>query len=156
MLGVLSAPKDKMAGRTATGTRAVALSLALVFGLTACGDDYVARDQPQIGGLRFEKITFADVPRPPNAELKTSGRADGVDTELRSIPGTSPKIVVEYYEEKLAEAGWTVKNEPGEINGSGEWAGTWTQQGHDLVVDARFGDADDEGVVATDYTLAMS
>lgn len=132
-----------------------AIGLALL--LTACGDKVDPGDQVSIGGARFEKIRFDDIPRPDNAESKGQSTEDGVETEEFEVAATGPEQVLTYYAERLPALGWEPVLEPNAFNPAGDWLGQWTLWNRDIVVRAETGEADgDGGPTPAVYTLSLS
>lgn len=127
------------------------------FVLSACGDDYVASEQVSIGGERFSKLRFEDLPHDSRAEVKEAASTiDGIETEVRTVMDTNPELVLRYWETSLADRGWEVVEEPFQYNDAGSWEGIWQRWGRQLVVTSSLQDPDAEGKTPTDYTLAMS
>lgn len=134
--------------------RVSALVLAGVFGagtLAACGAEVDDAAQVTIGGERFEKIRFADLPRPTGAESKVVEAKDLVETETLEVTGVEPQAVLVYYTEILETEGWEV-GEKAQANRDGSWIGTWNLAGRTLIVRSALKTAAD-GTTSTEFSL---
>ncbi|MDH4146090.1 MAG: hypothetical protein OEY23_13095 [Acidimicrobiia bacterium] len=93
--------------------RLAALGLgAMIFVAAACGADVDPLSQQHIGGERFVRVDFVDVPRPAEAVRKTYVRDGDLQTETFDVADASAEAVLAFYETRLAEEGWTVVDEP--------------------------------------------
>ena len=86
----------------------------MVLALAGCGREQSALDQTHIGGERFERVTFADLPRPDNG-TQTAYEAKGVNqTEVIEVAATNSQNMLDWYDQALTDAGWTKKTGPTE------------------------------------------
>lgn len=133
--------------RPARASRALvvgAIGLSLLAG--ACGDDQDPPGQLEGVGQRFDPLTFEDVPAPGNSSIISSTSEAGVEHEELEISGTSPQLVIEWYETRLAELGWEPSVETTEQI-DGDLYGTWTLDNRTLVVVASPGEELEDGTV---------
>jgi hypothetical protein len=141
---------------TAALRRLAALSAgaALALALTACGREQSVLEQTHIGGERFERVTFDDLPRPDNGK-QTSYKAKGVNqTEVVEIAATSAQNALDWYDQALTAAGWTKKTGPEETR-DGTLV-TYTRQGRTVALVAAEGQAKGDQPTPADVTVSFN
>ncbi len=133
-----------------------AVVLAGAFGaatLAACGAEVDDAAQVTIGGERFEKIRFDDLPRPTGAESKVVEAKDLVEKETLSVAGVEPQAVLAFYTDALEAEGWEV-GEKAQRNRDGSWFGTWNLAGRTLIVTSSAKTGAD-GTASTEFQLSF-
>jgi hypothetical protein len=91
---------------------ALGAAAALLVTLVGCGREQSASDQTHIGGERFERVTFEDLPRPDNG-TQTTYEAKGVNqTEGIEIAATNAENALDWYDQQLTALGWTKQTGP--------------------------------------------
>ncbi len=124
-------------------------------GLLGCGEGVDPSSQPTIGGERFEEIRFEDLWRPSESSKKESKTVDLVQTESRTLEGSSPEAVVRVYAKVLETQGWQAVQQP-QVQRDAAWFGSWRKLGRNLVVTAHEGAPAEEGdAVPVEFTLAF-
>jgi hypothetical protein len=88
-----------------------ALLLAVLAG---CGREQSALDQTHIGGERFERVTFDDLPRPDNGTQVSYTRSGVNQTEVIEVVATNAENALAWYDQQLTALGWTKKTGPDE------------------------------------------
>jgi hypothetical protein len=92
----------------------VVAGIVLAAGLVACGEDRDPIEQIHLGGERFTRVTFEDLPRPANG-TQTAYMATGLNQqEQLEIPDASADAVLEWYDDQLRDQGWNRATEPEE------------------------------------------
>ena len=106
-------PTTRRAGsRVGARAGAVVVAALLAVALVGCGRESSATDQPHIGGERFERVTFADLPRPDNGSQTSYAKTGNNQTEVIEIPGTDVQNTLDWYDQQLTAQGWTKQTGP--------------------------------------------
>jgi hypothetical protein len=90
------------------------MGVLLASTLVACGAKQNALQQPHIGGERFTKVTWQDLPRPADSKQKCYSPTDGGQSEVRTVPDTTVDAAEKWYDQQLTDAGWAKKTGPTE------------------------------------------
>ena len=69
-------------------------------------------EQPHIGGERFQRVTFEDLPRPENGTQASYESEGDNQTEVVEIAGTDVQNALDWYDEALTAQGWTKQTGP--------------------------------------------
>jgi hypothetical protein len=93
---------------------ALAAAAALVVTLFGCGREQSSLEQTHIGGERFERVTFEDLPRPDNGVQTTYVAKGHNQTETIEIAGSNAKNALDWYDQELTSLGWTKETGPEE------------------------------------------
>jgi hypothetical protein len=102
---VLLTPTIRRAG-------SVVAAALLAVALVGCGRESDVSEQPHIGGERFQRVTFEDLPRPENG-TQTAYQSEGDNqTEIIEIAGTDVEDALDWYDEALTAQGWTKQTGP--------------------------------------------
>lgn len=120
--------------------RATSLLLVMVIALVAC-DDRAATTNP----ASLQTAGFEGIPIPDQAsELAPVASSDGISSQSFEVRGSTPKDVIEFYEDSISDE-WTPVVAPGRI-GFGEdidagseanvYLAGWTTGARDLLVTA--------------------
>jgi hypothetical protein len=84
----------------------------LAASLMACGERQSALDQTHIGGERFTRVKWEDLPRPSNSTKKSYVGTKFTKTMVLEVPDTSTDNTLAWYDQQLTSAGWNKKTGP--------------------------------------------
>lgn len=119
-----------------TRVRLAVAALALgAVGLTACGKEVEPTAQPHVGGERFIRVEFKDLPQPEEATviLKAFGERSLLQSMTIETPGTVDSVMG-FYQGALEVDGWELTQAPLPLIGGGTLA-TWSRLGRDLSIE---------------------
>ena len=138
-----------------TFRRFAPLVLAAAVLVVGCGDRDAATAGGSIGGERFVRVNFNDIPRPAPRVFKEYRHSDKLQLESFDIDAASSDNVINYYISALQGAGWKQTAEVATIRGGKQ--GTWSRFGRVLVIEAKDGTTTDPAKPApTAVTLSFT
>ena len=144
-----------MATDRITFRRLAPLALATAVLFVGCGDRNAATAAGSIGGERFVRVNFDDIPRPEPRVFKEHRRKDKLQTESFDIAGAPPSNVLAYYVKALEADGWEQTDPVAAIRGGKQ--GQWSRFGRTLIVQAKDGTTTDPAKPApTSVTLSFT
>lgn len=84
----------------------------LATSLVACGREQNVADQPHIGGERFTRVKWDDLPKPSNGTKKSYKATKTNQTMALDVPDTTADNALAWYDQQLTAQGWSKKTGP--------------------------------------------
>jgi hypothetical protein len=113
---------------------ALVMGAVLAASVVACGREQNVADQPHVGGERFTRVNWEDVPLPTNGTKKSYKATKTNRTMVLEVPDTTADNALAWYDQQLTAQGWTKKTGPGKTV-DGELV-TYDRMGRTLAITA--------------------
>jgi hypothetical protein len=113
---------------------ALVMGAVLAASVVACGREQNVADQPHVGGERFTRVNWEDLPLPTNGTKKSYKATKTNRTMVLEVPDTTADNALAWYDQQLTAQGWTKKTGPGKTV-DGELV-TYDRMGRTLAITA--------------------
>jgi hypothetical protein len=92
---------------------ALVMGAVLAASVVACGREQNVADQPHVGGERFTRVNWEDLPLPTNGTKKSYKATKTNRTMVLEVPDTTADNALAWYDQQLTAQGWIKKTGPG-------------------------------------------